>query len=153
MAGVRPRIATHASAPTRVGLTQFMDDNVLRSSSWGAQRLGFRSLEHAAEGLKAEFRYGPGKTECMAKGFFTRRPQGKAAFTDTHDYLGIPLDEHTRLAPLMKQVEGRAEQGWASVLTAIELLGLPVDVALRGLPARVEPRACFAAPFLLLRPD
>jgi len=54
---------------------------------------------------------------------------------------------------LMKQVEHRAQHGWNSLLTALELLGLPMRIALRALPLRVQTRACYAAPLLLVRPD
>ncbi|CAK0798045.1 unnamed protein product [Prorocentrum cordatum] len=53
-----------AAAPTKLGLAQLMDDNALRSSSWGAQVVGARALQAKAGSLRAEIRYGSGKTEC-----------------------------------------------------------------------------------------
>eukprot|EP00959_Pyramimonas_sp_CCMP1952_P460601 9480165-Pyramimonas_sp.AAC.1 len=51
-----------AASTLRVGLTQFMDDNVHRASSRGGLALCIQRITEAAQSVRGELRVGPGKT-------------------------------------------------------------------------------------------
>jgi hypothetical protein len=58
-----------------------------------------------------------------------------------------------RLHALLQQIETRGGHSCFSLLAAAQSLDLPASIVLKALWSRVEPKACFAAEFLLLRSD
>ncbi|CAK0887525.1 unnamed protein product, partial [Prorocentrum cordatum] len=149
------RALLDAASTLRVGLTQFMDDNVHRASSRGGLDLEIciQRITEAAQSVRGELRVGPGKTECISNGIADVRPIRGIAFATQHTSLGIPVEADARMIGLLRQVENRAQGGWASTPTAIEHLGLPTAAALAALRTRTTPRAFHGAALLIARGD
>ena len=145
------------SAPTRIGLTQFMDDTKLRCSSWGGLNATAAAVTHAVSLAGARIKNGASKTAYRERNLNFQRSvqcgQGDAERVEVHVSLGAPLDSGGTMAALMAQVETRGRYGAQSTLVAMELLGMPLAAALRAWDKRVVPRCLYAAEFLLVRRD
>ena len=102
-------------------------------------------------------RFGGGKTEYQCQLFHNRMPlkcgEQEIRCTECNESLGIAIDSDLRMTTLMKRVEHRGHQSWQLMLNAVEALGLPYRVSLLALRLRVQPRCCFGAEFLIIRPD
>ena len=107
--------------------------------------------------MQGKVKEGRGKTAYRAVGFKTQAPiecgDAAAEFTDEHKVLGIPVDVHMRLRPLLRQVEDRGHRGLEMCLATMEPAGMPICAILRALQTRILPKACHGAIFLLVRPD
>ena len=150
-------LALDLASPTRVTLAQYLDDNKLKASSWGALQSVASTASKCLLQLKAELTFGPKKTEYMGRGFCTRLPldcgYGSAKICTRHVGLGIPMDEDVSMSGLMLQTEHRGDHGWSRALTAFRMLGLPPCAAIATLQSRVLPTACYGAALLIVRPD
>jgi hypothetical protein len=141
----------------KMTLTQYLDDNCVPGSSWGALAAASRCMLAASRDMKAALRFGGGKTEYMSNSFRTSWPlpcdADEVQRVETHHCLGIPIDSDLRMSSLLRLVEHRGSTAWRMTVNAFEMLGLPMWVCTVALHQRVVPKSCYGAEFLILRAD
>ena len=77
-------LAMDMACNVRVGTLQLLDDNKIKTSSYGTLALRMEGMERAAASIKAELRYGPGKSEFSVHGGHEQRAIGQMRCVDPH---------------------------------------------------------------------
>ena len=150
-------IAVDLLGDFRLGPVQFVDDLLVPCQSPGVAAAVCAPMPDSACSryalrFKAQFGYGPGKTEIMS--LFDSPPASVPGCNDTQlrRILGVVVDAELTFKPLLAEVMSRGRTLFSKFFFAAETGGFSVPIMAAQVPLRVESAVLFAGAILATVP-
>jgi len=140
------------SASIIVGLRQYLDDQKCKVAGRAQTRLTFEAILQQSARQGECLRFGPGKTEIVAR-FSDCRPIGLCQFTTTHRSLGFTIDERHDGETHLRSMESSLVPTWLSHISTLRDLRAPLSLALLVHKQCTTPSTMHSAELLIFRRD